>query len=264
MSRVMRTATTGMLAQQLFIDVIANNLANVNTTAFKKSKVEFQDLLYQTIRAAGSSNLEGSFVPTELQVGSGTRPVATQKIFTQGEIIATGNVLDLAINGNGFFQIYMPDGTFRYTRDGAFKINELSILVTSDGFSLQPEITIPENLEGLNIEVGMDGQVYAKIYGQETLLNLGQIELTMFFNPAGLKSVGQNLYEFTYASGAPRLGPPGIDGAGTILQRFIESSNVDIVEEMVNMIVAQRAFETNSKAIQAADDMLNISNQLRR
>jgi len=260
----MRTAATGMLAQQLFIDVIANNLANVNTSGFKKSKIEFQDLLYQTIRAAGSSNLEGSFVPTELQVGSGTRPVATQKIFSQGEIIATGNVFDLAINGNGFFQINMPDGTFRYTRDGSFKISEIGILVTSDGFPLQPQIRIPEGIEGLNIEVAMDGQIYAKIYGQETLQNLGQIQTVQFINPAGLKNVGQNLYEFTFASGAPIIGTPGIDGAGTILQRYLESSNVDIVEEMVNMIVAQRSFETNSKAVQAADDMLNISNQLRR
>lgn len=262
MSKVLRTAATGMLAQQLFIDVIANNLANINTTGFKKSKIEFQDLLYQTIRAAGSSNLQGSFVPTELQVGSGTRPVATQKIFSAGDIVATGNVFDVAISGNGFFQVNKPDGTFAYTRDGAFKVNELGQLVTSDGFAIEPQITIPQGVLDLNI--GADGSVLARVQNQETLQNLGQLQIIQFINPAGLKNLGQNLYEATFASGAPIPGNPGVDGAGVIRQRFLESSNVDIVEEMVNMIVAQRAFETNAKAVQAADDMLNTSNQLRR
>ncbi|MCH8287014.1 flagellar basal-body rod protein FlgG [candidate division KSB1 bacterium] len=262
MSKVLRTAATGMLAQQLFIDIIANNLANVNTTGFKRSKIEFQDLLYQTIRAAGSSNLQGSFVPTELQVGSGTRMVASQKIFSQGDTVATNNPLDVAIVGNGFFQINKPDGTFAYTRDGAFKINELGQLVTSDGFSLEPQITIPQG--ALGFEIGDDGTVGAVIQNQETVQNLGQLQIIQFINPAGLRNLGQNLFESTFASGAPIPGNPGVNGAGTIKQRFLESSNVDIVEEMVNMIVAQRAFETNSKAVQAADDMLNTSNQLRR
>jgi flagellar basal-body rod protein FlgG len=262
MSKVLRTAATGMLAQQLFIDVVSNNLSNVNTTGFKKSKVEFQDLLYQTIRAAGSSNLQGAYVPTELQVGSGTRPVATPKIFSQGDTVQTGNPLDLAINGNGLFRINKPDGTFAYTRDGAFKLNEQGIIVTSDGFPLAPQITVPVGT--LDLEIGVDGTVYARVYGQDTLQNLGQVQIYQFINPAGLRSIGQDLYEATIASGVEQVGNPGINGAGTILQRHLESSNVDIVEEMVNMIVAQRAFETNSKAVQAADDMLNTSNQLRR
>ncbi len=262
MSRILRSAATGMLAQQLFIDVVSNNLANVNTTGYKKSKVEFQDLLYQTIRAAGSSNLQGSFVPTELQVGSGTRPVATQKIYTQGEMIATNNPLDVAINGNGFLQVNLPDGRQTYTRDGALKLSELGVLVTSDGFNIEPQITIPQG--ALDIEIAADGVVNARVFGQETLQNLGQLQVTLFINPAGLKNIGQNLFEATFASGAPIQGVPGIDGAGNIVQRHIEGSNVDLVEEMVNMIVAQRAFETNSKAVQAADDMLNTSNQLRR
>ena len=262
MSRVLRSAATGMLAQQLYIDVVANNLANVNTTGFKKNKVEFQDLLYQTIRAAGSSNLQGSFVPTELQVGSGTRPVATQKILTQGDLIATGNALDMAINGNGFFQVNRPDGTITYTRDGAFKRSELGTIVTSDGFPIEPQIAIPQGT--IDIEVSLDGVVSAKVFGQQDLQILGQLQIVQFINAAGLKNLGQNLYEATFASGAPIPGNPGVDGAGSIVQRHIEGSNVDIVEEMVNMIVAQRAFETNAKAIQAADDMLNTSNQLRR
>jgi flagellar basal-body rod protein FlgG len=262
MSRVLRTAATGMLAQQLFIDVVANNLANINTTGFKKSKIEFQDLLYQTIRSAGSSNLQGSFVPTELQVGSGTRPVATPKIFTEGEIVATNNPLDVAINGNGFFQVNLPDGRLAYTRDGALKLSELGVFVTSDGFNLEPQITVPQG--SLDIEIAPDGVVFARVFGQETLQNLGQFQIIQFINSAGLKNIGQNLFEATFASGAPIQSTPGIDGAGSIIQRHLESSNVDLVEEMVNMIVAQRAFETNSKAVQAADDMLNTSNQLRR
>jgi len=263
MSRVLRTAATGMMAQQMFIDVISNNLANVNTTGFKKSKIEFQDLLYQTIRSAGSSNLQGSFVPTELQVGSGTRPVATQKIFSEGELVYSNNPLDLAINGHGFFQVIKPDtGDFAYTRDGAFKISEQGIIVTSDGFQLEPQIGIPNN--ALSIDISADGQVLAKVPNQVELAQLGLIQIVRFINPAGLKSLGQNLYEATFASGAPVPSVPGLEGAGTLLQGYLESSNVDVVEEMVNMIVAQRSFETNSKAVQAADDMMNTSNNLRR
>lgn len=262
MSRVLRTAATGMMAQQMFIDVIANNMANVNTTGFKKSKMEFQDLLYQTIRSAGSSNLQGTFVPTELQVGTGVRPVATQKIFSQGELIYTNNTFDLAIKGKGFFQITKPTGELAYTRDGSFKINEQGILVTSDGFQLEPQIAIPP--ETLQVDISADGQVLAKIPNQEELQQLGQLQIVRFINSGGLKALGQNLFEATFASGAPILNDPGINGAGTILQGYLESANVDVVEEMVNMIAAQRAFETNSKAVQAADDMMNTSNNLRR
>ncbi len=262
MSRLLKTAATGMLAQQLFIDTIANNLANVNTAGFKKTKVEFQDLLYQTIRAAGSSNLQGTFVPTELQVGSGTRPSATQRIISQGNLTQTNNDFDIAIDGRGFFQITKPDGTLTYTRDGSFKMSEQQILVTTDGFQLEPQITLPTNMIGLDI--GADGRVFAKVYGQQETQELGQLQVALFANPGGMKAVGQNLFEATFASGVPVLTNPGVDGAGTILHKYSEGSNVDVVEEMVNMIIAQRSFETNSKAVQAADDMLNTSNNLRR
>lgn len=262
MSRVLRTAATGMIAQQLFTDVISNNLANVNATGFKKSKIEFQDLLYQTLRSAGSSNLQGSFVPTSIQVGSGTRPVAIQRIFTDGELVYTNNTFDVAINGKGFFQITKPNGQLAYTRDGAFKVNEQGVLANSDGFQLEPQIAIPP--EAVSVDISADGLVMAKLPLQEELQQLGQIQVATFINPAGLSALGQNLYEATFAAGAPNLNVPGENGAGTILQKYLESSNVDVVEEMVNMIVAQRAFETNSKAVQAADDMMNTSNNLRR
>jgi len=262
MSRTLKTAATGMLAQQLYVDTIANNLANVNTTGFKKSKVEFQDLLYQTLRTAGSSNLQGTFVPTELQVGNGTRPAATNKIFKQGEITYTGNPLDIAIDGDGFFQINKPDGTIAYTRDGTFKISDQGFLVTSDGLELEPQITIPDNAE--RVEMGIDGNVYAKLYAQEELQNLGQVTLVKFINPAGLRSLGQNLFEATFASGPPQIGVPNEQAYGKLLQGYLESSNVDVVEEMVNMIIAQRAYEINSKAVQSADDMMNTANTLRR
>ncbi len=262
MSRVLRTATTGMMAQQLYIDVISNNLANINTTGFKKSKLEFQDLLYQTLRSAGSSNLQGAFVPTEIQIGSGTRLVGTQRIFSQGETVYTNNTLDMAINGNGFFQITKPNGQLAYTRDGSFKVNEQGVLTTADGFQLEPQIAIPP--EALSIDISADGLVMAKLPLQEELQQLGQVQVVNFINPAGLKALGQNLYEATFAAGAPNLNVPGENGAGTILQGYLESSNVDVVEEMVNMIVAQRSYESNSKAVQAADDMMNTSNNLRR
>jgi len=263
MPRILRTAATGMNAQQLNVDIISNNIANVNTTGFKKSKAEFQDLLYQTIRAAGSSNLQDTYVPTELQVGNGTRVVATQKIFTQGEIIQTDSELDMAINGDGFFQLTKPDGTLVYSRDGAFKISDEGLIVNSDGLPLEPQLTIPQDAE--QVEIGRDGTIMAKLTGQIELSILGQIELVKFINPAGLKNIGQNLYEATFASGNPIPGVPGgPEGLGTILQRYLETSNVEIVEEMVNMIVAQRAYDLNSKAVQAADEMLNTSINLRR
>ena len=263
MPRILRTAATGMNAQQLNVDTIANNIANVNTTGFKRSKVEFQDLLYQTLRVAGSSNLQDTYVPTEIQVGNGTRPVATQKIYSQGEIILTQNQLDMAINGDGFFQITRPDGTIVYTRDGAFKLSDEGVIVNSDGLPLEPQITVSPDTEQL--EVGADGTIMAKLTGQVELTNLGQVELVKFINPGGLRSMGQNLYEATFASGNPIPGVPGgPEGLGTIMQRYLETSNVEIVEEMVNMIIAQRAYDLNSKAVQAADEMLNTANNLRR
>ncbi len=262
MNRIIRTAATGMEAQQLFMDNIANNLANVNTTAFKKSKVEFQDLIYQTMRTAGSSNLQGTFVPTHLQIGNGSRPVANQKIFQQGDVYYTNNPLDVAIDGNGFFQINRPDGTIAYTRDGTFKISDRGNLVTSDGLDLEPLVTLPEN--ATSVSIGLDGFVQVEIYGQVQMQELGQMTLVKFFNPAGLKSVGQNLYEETQASGAPIIGTPNTEGFGKIIQGYLESANVDVVEELVNMIIAQRSYEINSKGVQAADDMMNTVNGLKR
>ena len=262
MIRTLRTAATGMHAQQLYVDTISNNLANVNTTAFKRNKLEFQDLLYQTIRVAGSSNQQNTYVPASLNVGNGVRPTSSAKIQTQGDLFYSNNPTDLAIDGDGFFQVIRPDGRLAYTRDGSLKLSENSVLVTSDGIPLQPQITIPQNATALSI--GEDGFVQAEIFGQTQLQQLGQIALVKFFNPAGLKPVGSNLYEETFASGTPFLGQASQDGFGRILQGYLESSNVNIVEEMVNMITAQRAFETNSKAIQAADDMMSTINTLRR
>ena len=262
MNRAIRTAASGMNAQQLYIDTVANNLANVNTTSYKKNRVDFQDLLYQSLRTAGSSTLEGTFVPTELQIGNGTRMVASQKIFTQGVINPTGNPLDIAIQGDGFFQISRPDGTVLYSRDGAFKRSDQGVMVTADGLELEPQIAIPD--DALSISIGEDGVVMAQLVGQTELANVGAIEIVKFMNPAGLRAMGKNLYEATQASGDPIPGTPGAEGLGYLQQATLETSNVQIVEEMVSMIVGQRAYEVSSKAVQAADDMMNIANNLKR
>lgn len=262
MIRALWTAATGMNAQQMNVDVIANNLANVNTTGFKKSRIDFQDLMYSTMRAAGTEVSSGLKIPTGIQVGNGSRPIATQKIFSQGDFTQTGNSLDVVIEGDGFFQVTMPDGSTAYTRDGAFKTDSDGKIVTSDGFVLQPEITIPSNATEVNI--GLDGTVTAVISGESEAQALGNIELAKFVNPAGLKSIGKNLYEVTAASGEAVTGTPGTDGMGSLNQGYLEMSNVKVVEEMVNMIVAQRAYEVNAKAIQSADEMLQLANQIRR
>ena len=262
MSRILNTAATGMRGMQLFIDNIANNLANVNTTAFKKSRLEFQDLIYQSQRVAGSSNLQGTFVPTSLQIGNGTRSVSTNKIFSQGDIFQTNNPLDVAINGKGFFQVNDPAGEILYTRDGSLKISDQGILVTSDGFELEPQVTIPD--DALEIAIGADGTVQAKIFGQTDVQDLGQLELAKFLNPAGLNNLGRNLFERTFASGDPGIGQPNSEGFGRIEQGFLESSNVEVVEELINMIQAQRAFEINSRVVQTGDDMLTTVNGMRR
>jgi len=262
MSRAMRTAATGMLAQELYIDTIANNLANVNTTGFKKSKVEFQDLLYQNVRPAGTSAVELSQRPSAIRVGYGVRVVALQKMFTQGEHQPTNNPLDLVIEGDGFFQVRLPSGELRYTRDGAFKLSSEGVIVNSDGFILEPEIRIPENATGINI--GSDGTVSVTLAGESVPQEIGQIELVRFINPAGLDNQGRNLYKQSIASGEPIVGTPGQLGFGTIGQGYLEMSNVEVVEEMVNMIIAQRAYEVNTKAIRAADDMLAMANHLKR
>lgn len=262
MIRSLYTAATGMQAQQLNMDVTANNLANVNTTGFKKSRVDFQDLLYQTLRSAGANQAQGVQVPTGIQVGLGTRPAAVQKIFGQGDFQKTDGKLDMVIEGDGFFQVMMPSGDLAYTRDGSFKVDGQGKIVTSDGYALQPEISLPA--EATDISIGEDGTVSVNMPGQNEPQELGQIQLVKFLNPAGLMSQGRNLFTTTAASGEPVTGTAGQDGLGTIAQGFIEMSNVKVVEEMVNMIVAQRAYEVNSKSIQSADEMLTIANNLRR
>ena len=261
MNRVMHTAASGMAAQQLNVDTIANNLANVNTPGYKKSRVEFQDLLYQSVRPAGSGTLGDTESPTELQVGCGTRPVATSKMYTQGDIVETGNALDIAINGDGFFQILMPDGSMTYTRDGSYKVSAEGKIVNSDGYVLEPEIGIPPDTMGISIS--RDGRVSVFISGITEPEEIGQIELIRFINPGGLKNLGHNLYQRTIASGESILGNPASEGFGSVEQMYLEMSNVDVVDEMVNMIVAQRAYEINAKVIKTADDMMGMTNRLK-
>jgi flagellar basal-body rod protein FlgG len=262
MMRALWSAATGMLAKQLDMDVIANNLANVNSAGFKKSRVDFQDLMYQTIRTAGSTVAQGSRVPTGIQVGLGTRAAAIQKVFSQGDFIQTENPFDLVIEGDGFFQVLLPDGSTAYTRTGAFKVDSEGRVVTSDGFVMEPELVVPAN--AVDISIGTDGTVTIQVAGENAPTELGQIQLARFLNPGGLVSIGRNLYKPTAASGDPAVGTPGLEGIGTIAQKFLEMSNVKVVEEMVNMIIAQRAYEVNSKAIQTSDEMLAAANNLRR
>ncbi|MBP2627200.1 MAG: flagellar basal-body rod protein FlgG [Firmicutes bacterium] len=262
MMRSLWTAATGMAAQQANIDVVSNNLANVNTTGFKKSRTDFQDLMYQTISQAGSTTGADSQLPTGIQMGSGVRQVATQKIYTEGSFQSTGNSTDLAIEGDGFFQITMPDGTINYTRDGAFKLDSTGRIVTSAGYPLEPAITIPSTATAF--AVSSTGLVTATLPSQTASQELGQLQIVRFVNPSGLDSVGQNLLKETGASGSPVASNPGTDGAGTIQQKYVEMSNVQVVEEMVNMIVAQRAYEINSKAITTSDTMLEQAANLKR
>jgi flagellar basal-body rod protein FlgG len=249
-----------MQSQQMNLDVIANNLANVNTTGFKKSKIEFQDLLYQTTRAAGSEQGAGNQLPTGVQVGHGSKPVATSKIFTTGELTQTGERLDVAIQGDGFFEVQMPDGSRAYTRDGAFKTASDGRLTTSDGLVLQGGFQ-PVPAGTTSITIAPTGEVtYNGANGPTSF----RAQLVRFNNPSGLESIGRNLYRETTASGNAELGNPGENGFGELAQGYLEMSNVKVVEEMVNLIVAQRAYEVNSKAVQAADEMMQQSNNLRR
>lgn len=260
MMRALWTAGSGMVAQQGNIDNISNNLANVNTTGFKKTRLDFQDLMYQTIRQAGATSGQDTQIPTGLQMGHGVRQVATQKIYTQGSFQSTGNSLDVAIEGEGFFQVTMPDGTIAYTRDGSFKKDSQGRVCTSDGYLLEPQITIPQ--EATDFTISSEGQVTATTAaGQQ---DLGEITLARFINPSGLENMGRNLLKETEASGVPMVTNPGTDGAGTLVQKYLEMSNVQVVDEMVNMIVAQRAYETNSKAITTADEMLGQAANLKR
>ena len=262
MIRALYSSSSGMQAQQLNLDTIANNLANVNTTGFKRTRVDFQDLLYQTYRAPGTAGSQGTTIPTGIQVGHGSRPVATQRIFSQGDFQQTENPLDLVIEGDGFFQITRPDGTTAYTRAGAFKKDGTGRVVTSEGFLLSPAVTIPADAK--QITVGSDGTVSVTLAGQTAASTVGTLQISSFINPAGLLSVGRNLFMPTAASGSAVVGGPGVNGLGTLAQGFLELANVKVVEEMVAMITSQRAYEANSKAIQTADDMLGISNNLKR
>jgi len=249
-----------MQSQQLNLDVIANNLANVNTTGFKKSKIEFQDLLYQTTRAAGSEQGGGNLLPTGLQVGHGSRPVATSRIFTNGELTQTGEKLDVAIQGDGFFEVQLPDGSRAYTRDGALKTAGDGRITTSDGLVLQSGFQpIPQGTTAIGIAPSGEVTVTGPSGSQSF-----RVQLVRFANPAGLESLGRNLYRESGASGPAELGNPGENGFGDLAQGYLEMSNVKVVEEMVNMIVAQRAYEVNAKAVQASDEMMQMSNNLRR
>ena len=262
MIRSLWSAASGMKAQQMNVDTISNNLSNVNTTGFKKSRTDFEDLLYQTVKSAGAPNSQGSQVPTGIQVGHGVKVAATQKMFGQGSLKSTENPLDMAIKGDGFFQVQMPDGSVGYTRDGSFKLDSNGQVVTSNGYLLQPAVTLPANAQ--NININEEGQVTYTEPGGNGVQQAGQIELANFANPAGLKSVGQNIYKSTAASGEAAFGVPSQEGYGTIAQKFLETSNVQTVDSMTNMIAAQRAYEINSKAVQTSDQMLQQASNLKR
>jgi flagellar basal-body rod protein FlgG len=254
MIKSLSTAATGMEAQETRLNVTANNIANVSTAGFKKSRAEFQDLMYQTMRAAGAPTSAATRAPTGLQVGAGARVIATQKMMSEGELRQTGNPLDVAIEGRGFFAISMPGGDTTYTRDGGFKLDAEGRMVTSDGYPLASDITIPADVQ--TITVGADGTVSVTVQGEPAPVEVGRIELTMFANPAGLESAGRNLFRETAASGTPTSAAPGEGGAGTLSQGTLELSNVKVVEEMIDLIAGQRAYEVNSRVIKAADDML--------
>ncbi len=257
--RALWVAKTGLDAQQTRMAVIANNLANVNTTGFKKSRAIFEDLVYQNIRQVGAQSTQNTELPTGLQLGTGVRTVATEKLHTQGNIQQTENSLDVAVNGRGFFQILNPNGDINYTRDGSFKLDSTGQLVTSGGMLLEPNITVPS--DALSVSIGRDGTVSVVQPGSPTAVQIGQIQLADFINPAGLNPVGENLFTESVASGAPVVGTPGEDEFGAVFQGSLETSNVNVVEELVNMIETQRAYEMNSKAISTTDEMLSFVTQ---
>ena len=262
MMRSLWSAATGMIAQQLNVDTIANNLANVNTAGFKKMRVDFQDLLYQTLRMPGSPAAEGAQLPTGIQVGLGTRPAGTTKLFMQGTPQTTDDPLNLLIEGNGFFQVMLPSGEVAYTRAGAFKKDSEGNMVTSDGFKLEPSVVIPPDAS--SIDIGSDGTVSVTRPGSTSASSVGNIQIAIFANPAGLRNMGHSLLAATSASGTASSGAPGLEGRGNLSQGMLELSNVQVVEEMVNMIVAQRAYEANSQAIRISDNMLETANNVRR
>lgn len=260
--KALAIGATGMLAQQMNVDTISNNIANMTTTGFKRSRVEFADLMYQYEQAAGAATTEsGTIAPSGIAVGSGVRPVAVYRIHEQGGIQQTGNKLDLSIMGRGYVQVQLPSGETAYTRDGALGLNAQGQIVTADGFQIQPSISIPNNV--VDLTVNKSGEVFVKIDGQTTLQNVGQIQLATFVNDAGLEAIGGNLYKETDASGAATVGNPNEQGYGYLMQGSLENSNVNIVAEMTNLISAQRAYEMNSKVIRTGDDMMNALNQLK-
>jgi flagellar basal-body rod protein FlgG len=260
MIRSLWISKTGLEAQQTSMDVISNNLANVSTSGFKRARAVFEDLLYQTIRQPGAQSSEQTQLPSGLQLGTGVKPVATERIFTQGNLQQTGNAKDVAIQGNGFFQVLMLDGTTSYTRDGSFQLDSNGQLVTASGYTVQPAISIPPDAQTLTI--ASDGVVSVTQAGSSASVTVGTLQLATFINPAGLQSLGENLYAETASSGSPSANTPGSNGAGTLNQSYVETSNVNVVEEMVNMIQTQRAYEINSKAIQTSDEMLARLTQL--
>ena len=251
-------AKTGLDAQQTRMTVIANNLANVNTTGFKRDRATFEDLLYQNVRQGGAQTSADTAAPTGLLLGTGTRVVSTEKLHAQGNLIQTQNAFDLAISGEGFFQILQPDGTIAYTRDGGFKVSGEGVLVNSSGYRLQPELAIPQNAQ--TITIGTDGTVSIQAFGEAQAQTIGQISLARFLSPTGLQAIGENLFRETTSSGPPQVGIPSQQGNGQLIQGALESSNVNVVEEMVSMIETQRAYEVNSKAIEAVDGMLRFAN----
>ncbi|PMS30807.1 flagellar basal-body rod protein FlgG [Trinickia symbiotica] len=260
MNRSLYIAATGMNAQQAQMDVISNNLSNVSTNGFKGSRAVFQDLIYQTLRQPGANSTQQTELPSGSQVGTGVEQVATERLYTQGNLQQTGNSTDVAINGNGFFQVQMPDGTTAYTRDGGFQKNAQGQLVTASGYQLIPAITIPNNATSLTI--GTDGVVSITVAGSTNTQNIGTLQLATFINPAGLESKGQNLFSETASSGTPNVTTPGLNGAGMVQQGYLEASNVNVVQELVNMIETQRAYEINSKAVQTSDQMLQTLSQM--
>jgi flagellar basal-body rod protein FlgG len=262
MQRSLFIAATGMGAQKTNIDVIANNLANANTTGFKKSRADFQELIYQGLKAAGVTSADGTETPSGTQVGLGTKLASIQKMFQQGDFVGTENPLDLVIEGDGFFQISMPDGDTAYSRAGTFKLDSSGNIVNSDGYAMEPAVTIPSG--ALSITITADGTVSIMTSGSISATQAGQIELAQFINPGGLHAIGKNLFKATDSSGTPTTGSPGADGRGSIGQGFIELSNVNVVEEMVSMIVSQRAYEINSKVLQASNEMLQMANNIMR
>jgi len=262
MIRSLWTAATGMQAQSTNIDVVANNLANVNTVGFKKSRVDFQDLLYDTLQPAGVDSSDSTEVPTGVQLGHGTRVVAVTKMFSPGEYVNTKNELDIAIGGDGFYQILMPEGTTGYTRAGNFNLDSQGRIVTADGFLLEPQISVPS--DAVSISVGLDGTVTVLQAGETQATEVGTIELARFVNPSGLRNIGKNLYLPTEASGDAITGRAGENGLGYCEQGYLEMSNVSVVDEMVSMITAHRAYELNSKIVMVSDEMLQMSNNVKR